>query len=195
MRKLAAVAAAVLATACGDPLLFAELEIPSVRIVLPSQAFPATTAGPGNQCPPPDTSASCIYQTFTYDIGSQVSVLNEKNVKAEVRLTELSIDLTAGALANFGTVDEVSMWILPPAGSTLPQVIVAEYRRSAADPSPTAIKVSGYSNVDLGAYVAAGVLSVAAEMKFNAVTPDFTADVTGDFYLKVRLDYGSYLGI
>lgn len=195
MRKLAAAAAVLLLAGCGDPLLFAELEIPSVAIVLPSQSFPAATAGPDNQCPPPDTGTDCIYQTFSYDIGSQVSILNDSGVKADVRLMSLSLALTAGVLQNFGTVDEVTLFILPPAGSTLSPVVVAEYRRSASDPAPTSIRVAGYSNVDLAQYLSSGKLQTAAEMKFNAVTPDFTADVTGDFYLKVQLDYGKLAGI
>jgi hypothetical protein len=204
MRKLAVALAAALATACGDPLLFAELEIPSVRVTLPSQSFPGTVAGPDNQCLDAggNVVASCIRQAFTYDLGAQVSVLNEDNVKPEVRLSELSIALTATCdpllptcVASFATVTQVAIWILGPAGSGLPDVVVAEYRRSAANPAPAAIAVSGYSNVDLGRYVDAGVLSVAAEMKYDAATPAFTADVTGDFYLKVQLDYGAYLGL
>ncbi len=190
MRKLA-LAAALLATACGDPLLFAELEIPSVEVKLPSQSFPATTIPPGAPCSTP----CVISQPFTYDLGSQVSVLDEKNVTSEIRVTALSIALTAnGPLANFANVRSVRLWMVAPPGSALQDVVVAAYDRPPGA-APQQITVSGYSNVDLAPYLQAGLLQVAAEMAFDTGIPSFTADVTGDFYLKVKLDYGKLAGL
>ncbi|HUL58355.1 MAG TPA: hypothetical protein VLU43_03730 [Anaeromyxobacteraceae bacterium] len=192
MRTLA-LAAALLATACG-PVLYAELEIPSVQVKLPSQSFPAAAPLPVNQCPTPQTG--CVYQTFSYDLGSQVSVLDDKNVTSQIRLTSLAVDLTAGsALADFGGIASITMSVLAPDGTALPGVTVASYHRSAADPNPHAISVAGNSNVDLAPYLEAGKLTIASEMVVDAGTPDFTADVTSDFYLKVKIDYGKLAGL
>jgi hypothetical protein len=210
MRKLALAAAVALATGCSDPLLFAELEIPSVRVTIMGQSFPATSVGPDNQCTDSTGAvvANCIHQQFTYDLGSQVSILNDSGVTAEVRLSQLAIALSATCdpatqtccdpavqqcIDDFRNVKEVKLWIEPPTGSGLQPTVLAEYTWSAADPTPAAISVSGYSNVDLAAFLDAGVLTMAAEMKYDQGTPDFVADVTGDFYLKVQLDYSTYL--
>ncbi len=190
MRKLA-VAAALLLAACGDPLLRAELEIPSVKVTLPSQSFPALTGGV--PCPPPDAALLCVDQALDFDLGSDVSVLNEKGVTSEVRVTGVSMKL-ASALSDFGKVHWVRLNIAAPA---LPDVLVASYLRPAVpqSPPPTTIAVDGYSNVDLWPYLQAGVLDVRASIAYESGTPDFTADVTSDFYLKVKLDYAKAAGL
>ena len=188
-----AIAAALLATACG-PMLYAELEIPSVEVKLPSQSFPAAAPLPINLCP--GAQPGCIQQTFSYDLGSQVSVLDDRNVTSQIRLTSLSVDLTAGSpLGDFGGIESITMKVLAPQGSAIGDVLVASYHRSPTDPNPHAISVAGYANVDLAPYLVSGKLDVAAEMITDAGTPDFTADVTGDFYLRVKIDYGKLAGL
>ncbi len=196
MRRLALVTA-VLATACGGPLFFAELEIQSVRAVLPSQSFPASADWVTYPCPGTDYGPNCIDNKFTYDLGSQVPILNDDKVTSHVRLTELSIALQAtGPLLDFGQVRSVMIRVLAPQGSTtLSDVVVASYQRSTANPNPSEISVAGYSNVDLVPYLQAGQLSVSVEMMYDTATPGFTADVTGDFYLEAKLDYGAYAGL
>jgi hypothetical protein len=191
MRRLAALAAAALALAgCGavKDLFYAELEIPSVGITLPSQQFPASVADPSFWCAPalPD----CIMTELTYDLGNQVDLLTDPNAEYEIRLTDLALALTAN---NAGTDDlrgvrSVSIEVFLPSAPA-DAVTVASYLRPSGA-TPTAIAVTGNANVDLAPFLDAGLIHVRVKMSYDAPTPAFTADVRSTFYLRVRLDYG-----
>ena len=176
-----AAAAALLAAGCG-PVLFAELEIPSVRVTPPPEPFPAVLV-------PPATVVE-LSHAFSYDLGADVSVLTDPSVTSELRLTSVAIELVGGGVADLGAIRSVAVDVVAPPGTSLPDIRVAAYQRSAADPNPTTLTMAGYSNVNLAPYLADGVLAISAQLAYDATTPAFTANVTGDFYVKARLDYG-----
>jgi hypothetical protein len=195
MKKLvlAALALSPLLAGCGGPLLFAQVQVPEVKIVLPSQTIPATDSGAQYWCSPTQTQPDCLATSLSYDLGAQLPVVTEKNVTYSIRLTTLAMALTA---ASGGTdlhgVKAVSVRVIDPAVGG-DATVVASYVRSDADPNPSAITVSGDSNLDLAPYVQSGQLGVRVEMTYDAPTPEFTADVTSTWSLDAKLDWGAYL--
>lgn len=195
MKKLvlAALALSPLLAGCGGPLLFAQVEIPKVQITLPSQTIPATDAAAQYWCSPTQTQPTCVATTLSYDLGAQVPVVTQKNVTYEIRLTTLSMALAASSAGTtLAGVKAVSVRVIDPAVGG-DGVEIASYTRSAADPSPTAISVSGNSNLDVAPYIQSGTLDVRLEMTYDAPTPEFTADVTSTWSLEAKLDWGAYL--
>lgn len=183
-RLLIALPALALLAGCG--MLYAELEVPSTTITLKSQNFDATASGP-------------LVKQIAFDIGTQLPVTTGKDITYELRLTQLLVDITTGsAMGNFGDIGSVTLSILPPAGQTLPEkAVIASYTKAPppADQNPKSIAVSGMTNLDLAPYIAAGVMTL--ELKAVSISggaiPAWTADVTGEFYLKVNAAYGNLL--
>lgn len=196
---LLALLAAPLLTACGKPLLFAEVEIPLAEVTLASQPFPSTESpNPADFCPPgvalgPDVT--CLQRTIAFDFGDDFRDLTQDAASYELRLTDLGITLDATqALQHFGDVVEVVVGV-DATGTGLPSVDLATYRRSAADPTPSSIVVAASSNVDLGPYLEAGQITLFTRLQVGAVTPEFTADVEAQFYLKALVDWGKLGGV
>ncbi len=197
--RLAALALLAL-SACGKPLLYAEVEIPRATVTLTQQSFPATTnPSPVNVCPPEVVVApgnTCLQQTFGFDLGNDFKDLTKDSAEIELRLTQLGISLApTDPLGSFASVEEVVVGVDGTAQG-LPVTEIASYRRSPSDPSPTTILVGGRSNVDIGSYLTGGSqLIIFARLQFNQDIPGFTADVVADFYAKVLVDYGKAAGI
>jgi hypothetical protein len=189
---LAAAIALSLVAGCSDPALFAQLDVPTVRLTLPSQSFPATDAAAQYWCSPTQSGPDCVAKDLSYDLSTQLPIVTKPNVSYALRLTTASIALQAEASgADLGGVKAVAIRLDPQA--TGGGIVIASYTRSAADPHPTSIAVAGDSSVDLAAYVRSGQLPLRVELTFDAPTPAFTADVTSTYELEVKVDWGAYL--
>lgn len=205
LAALASTLAALSLAACGKPLLYAEVEIPSATVLLAQQTFPSTVLPAiEDQCPPGSVvtpGASCLQRTFAFDLGNDFRDLTEDAVEFDLRLLDLGITLTASdpldPLEPIGDFRDIEYVVVGVDGSAsgLPSNVLATYRRSAADPTPQTIVVGASSNIDLGQYVQGGTISVYARLEFRRDIPAFTADVLSEFYLKALLDYGKLGGI
>lgn len=190
MKRLGPAAlAAVLLTSCGGPLLFGEVEIPDLRVTLPQQAFPAAVVVP------PLTTAKTSLST-SYDIAAQVPAFSQNGVTYELRLMDVAFTLSAtqtpGAPTDLGGIKSAVVRVgTDPATAAL----VASYYRPAVpiSPPPTTLAVTGNANLDLAPYIAAGRLPVQVEVEFDGSTPAFNADIMAAFYVRVTVDWGSYL--
>jgi hypothetical protein len=182
-RRLAApalaAAAALLLGGCG--LLYAELEIPTVSVTLADQTFAGT---------PPGTT---LTQSIEFDFAAnQIDWFSDPSVHKELRLTELSLALTStpGGITDFGGIDVVDIQVLPPAGSGLPPVVLVHYLRDPANLHPTSVSSNSITNVDLAPYITTQKLRLQATASGTLPTTDWSASVTGTFYMRVKLDYG-----
>ncbi len=188
-QALLALAVTLLSAGCDGPLLYADLEIPEVELTLPAQQFPASVAAPAGACGP--TAPACIATDLTYDLGQQLDLRDRAGTEYELRLTSLSISLTATEAGDLGGVTSAALLAYPPGGGA--PVTVARYERSAADPAPTAIALGGVPGLDLAPFLDGGLLRLRVELSYDARTPAFQADVTAGFHLDVELDYGALL--
>jgi len=188
-------AALLLLAACGKPLLYAEVEIPSAVVQVPQQPFDPITNT--DLCANPQVAGNLCSQTvIKYDLGQDYRDLVKDAVAIDVRLNRLAIALTAApGVLDFGHVAKVR--ILAVDAATPPNAIeLAHYVRDPADPNPAEIMVGTRSTVNLGAYIQAGTIDLRAELETDpGGLPGFTADVTGDFYLLVTVDWGKKAGI
>lgn len=184
--------AAALLAGCGQPLLSAQVEIPELRIATPPQDFPAASADPAYACSilaalPVN---ACAGVTSAYDLGAEVPVLEEKGVKAELRLTDVALRLAAGGISDLRGIARAEVAVRSPSGSFTK---VAGYVRPAGA-APTTLVVSGRSNLDLAAYLRSGSIDtrIEVEMEPAFLPTGFTASVEAGFSLVVTLDYGAY---
>lgn len=196
MRPLA-LAALLLATACGRPLLYAEVEIPSATVLVPQQSFPSTSSPlPGDFCTPDpewptQPGNTCLQKVVQYDLGQDFKDLIDDASEVELRLERLGIALVATEpLADFSSVYRVRV-VAEAIDAAHPQIELARYVRDPAAPPARAIEVGTRSSVDLAAYLTAGVIRIRSELEFDQDIPAFTADVKGEFYLRVLVNWGS----
>jgi hypothetical protein len=190
-RALAAALVLPALTGCG-PMLYAELDVPEVRITLPSQAFPASPAPPADWCSP--GRPECVATELQYELGAQVPIVNEPGVEYTLRLKRAAIVLSASAAgADLSGIRSAEIRILDPDGG--PGTVVASYVADPADPNPSSISVAGDSALDLAPYVQGGNLRTRVELVYDPLdpTPAFAADVSAAFALDVKLDWGQYL--
>ncbi len=196
MRRTAAALAAVLAAACDGPLLFAEVEIPDLRVTLPPQPFPASgTGAPDQWCDPSgQTDPPCVAVNASYDIAARVPAINEPGVTYEIRLTDVAIILSAtpGAPADLSGVVSATVRVggdpfVPRSGT-----VVASYARTPGA-TPTSIEVSGNANLDLARYLEVGVLPVRVEVVVENGMPAFDANILAAFHVLVTADWAHYL--
>lgn len=199
MRTLA-LAALLALSACGRPLLFAEVEIPKATILVPQQTFPSTVNPlPTDLCTPdpayPVTPGNtCLEQDVTWDLGADVTDLIDRAYDVNLRIDQVGIALVAtDPLADFGSVYRVRLLVLEADGSAGPEL--ARYLRDPAAPPSRTIVVTTGSSVNLGGYVQAGTIRLRSQLEFDRDIPGFTADVTGQFYLKVVVDWGKEAGL
>ena len=93
---LVPLALAAVLSGCDGPLLFAELQVPSISATLPRVEFPASdTSDPADWCSAVQTDPPCIQMSIDYDLGGMVPILNEPNVTYDLRLTDVAITLAA----------------------------------------------------------------------------------------------------
>jgi hypothetical protein len=203
MRTLA-LAALLLLAACGKPLLFVEVEIPKAAVLVPQQAFPGTQNPlPTDFCTPdPEFPTApgntCLEQDATFDLGSDLTDLIDRAYSTELRLDRLGLALVASdPLTDLGSVYRVRLLIIEENGTPEGQVgpELARYVRDPAAPPSRSIEVTTRSSVNLSPYVRSGKLRFRSQLEFDQVIPGFTADVTGEFYLKVVVDWGKEAGL
>lgn len=184
MRRLL-IASSALALLAGCGALYAEIEIPSATVTLKQQAFD------------PTLPFAVLVKDITFNVGSQLPFINDKNVTFELRLTRMLVDMNASSpMTDFGGIKSVTLSVLPPPGQTLPErTVIASYSKAPppADQNPTGIAVSGMTNLDLAPYITSGTMTLeiqAEPVTLGASIPAWTADVGAEFYLKVRANYG-----
>ncbi|HTN51943.1 MAG TPA: hypothetical protein VML50_06035 [Anaeromyxobacter sp.] len=181
----AAAAALLLVSGCA---LTADVEIPTIALVLPQQSFPAASLVV-NQCGTGDPNG-CVQTDLDYDLGSQIGILGAAHTTSEVRLTDLGIELTAGA-SNLDGIASAKVEVVAPNGTDA--VLVASYARPASASNVQSIAVQGSADTDLSPYLQSGKIHVRLKLTYDAPTPAFTADVRATFYVKVTYDYGHQL--
>jgi len=187
LAPFAAVSSILALASCGGPVLFAELEMPSVEVTLPQHTFPGDPLG---------LSTS---ETVAFDVGANVPVVNEPNVEFDLRITRMTLVLdTTGPLSNFDGFETVRITALHPGGDPARDLVLLEYTKPAGASGITRITATSETDADLKPYLSAGVITVRAEYASDGVNPtlptaDWTADLTADFWMRVKLDYGAFL--
>jgi hypothetical protein len=187
----AALCAAAVLAGCDQPFLSARVEIPEVRIVEPGKVFPAFYADPQYACSVlvAATGRACAAQTASYDLGGEVPMMNERGVKVDLRLTDVALHLTAGGVSNLGGVTRAQVDLRDASGGATK---VASYVRPPGA-LPTAITVSGASDLDLSPYLQGGKLDarVEVEMDPTMLPSGFTAAIEAGFSVIITVDYRS----
>lgn len=178
--------AASLLVLAGCGALYVELESRQVGATVPDQSFPPMM-GPGTTfC---GLTRSCTTTGFTFDLGSDVDVIEQDHVSYELRLTGLAI---ANASTDLSGVASARVVLIPADGSG--SVVLATYARPASGRT-TSLVASAFSDVDLRPYVQRGTIHLQAQLVYDTMTAGFTADVDAVFHLKARMDYGEQLGL
>lgn len=197
MRTLA-LAALLLATGCGKPLFFAEVEIPNASLKVPEQSFPSTISpSPVDLCPDGATipGNTCVWQTIDFDLGQDFRDLIEHATEVNLYLLQLGIALSAtDPLADLSAVQRVRVVVGTPDGS-LPDTELAVYDRDPSAPPSREIAVVAQTGTNIGPYVQAGKVNVTALLEFDQAIPAFTADVTAQVKLLVTVDWWAAGGL
>jgi hypothetical protein len=185
MRARTFATAALLAAtaACGGPVLFAELEMPSVEVTLPAFEFPAFVAG-------------TVSTEVTFDIGANVPLVNDPDVDFDIELRKLVLLLRTATPGNFDGFQSVKLTAIHPSRDPARELVLLQWSSTGAT-GLTRVEATSQTDADLKPFLSAGNLTVRAEYAENGLFPvqltPWTADLTADFWMKVRLDYGAAL--
>jgi hypothetical protein len=171
--------------ACDGPLLFAELEMPSVVVTLPQYTFPGDPLGLFN------------VKDVSFDVGASVPVVEEPNVELEFRLTRMTLELgTDGPISDFDGFQSVTITALHPTDPAL-DLVLLHYEKPAGAADITRISASSETDADLLPFLTDGTITVRARYESDGVNPfpasDWTADLTAEFRFQITMDYGAYL--
>src|SRR5512134_1533584 len=102
-RTLAFAALLASSASCGGPVLFAELEMPSVQVTLPQHTFPGDPLG------------LTTTTTVSFDVGANVPLVTDPDVEFDIELRRMTLVLdTSGPLSNFDGFETVRITALHP---------------------------------------------------------------------------------
>lgn len=183
-----ALAALLALGGCDGPVLFAELEMPSVEVTVQQQTFSGT-----------GTAGSIPVTTVSFDIGANVPVIDEPNVEAELVLRSMTLVLGTTDPSDpnsFDGIDLITIRALPPPSDpSRPAIVLLEWVNPHTNTEPlTSVTARSQTDADLSAWLQDGTIVLEASYEGSALPYyDWTADLTGDFSLSVKLDYGAYL--
>jgi hypothetical protein len=192
MRARTLTASAALATllavaACDGPILFAELEMPSVVVTLPQYTFPG------------DPTGLLSERDVSFDVGASVPVIEEPDVELEFRLTRMTLVLgTGGPISNFDGIQTVTLTALHPTDPAL-DLVLLQYEKPAGATGVTRISAGSETDADLLPFLTGGVINIRAAYEADAdpttsfPASDWTADLTAEFRFQITMDYGAYL--
>ncbi len=168
-----------LVSGCG--MLDAKLEARTVCFTLPDYPIPAAIV-PG-----------ALSTDITYDLGSDLPILSQDGVRYSLVMQRARLTVGARSPAvNLGDIDQLTISVVAPPGSGLPEPELVRYQRGA-DPHPTAIEATASSDADLAPYVSGGQVRFLASASGALPEHEWSADVTACFLLTADVSYGKKL--
>lgn len=180
IRALAAAASSLLLAACGQPLLYAEIDVPSVAI---TQSMPDM---PG--APPIDLPALTVNLELSIgDLG-----LGARSERSSVTLNGAVLQLVGPAVGTtFAGLRTVELRLLPAAGSSQPEGVLATFDRARDGAAGDRIALRATDQVNLLPYLSADrvrVQVVAAGVPPGPVGSTWSSDLTVDLHVVARVD-------
>jgi len=183
--------ALAVATGCGDPLVFAEVEEPRACITQAGQTFPGlTTLGvpPGTPQPLPVALPFTLSHEDTFAIGK--TILAVKSTGTSGTMKALDFAMEGSTNVDLSGITTATVTVLPPdAGSALPEKAILALT-GASHPAANKLVLSG-SGVDIMPYVLSGNLRYRFDADGSTQTlpeADWSSSLTLCLYLKVKID-------
>lgn len=172
----AVVAAAALLAGCS-PLFFGKVEEPSLAV---TQRLPPV---PG--APPVVVPSGLLFPAFTFEIGD-VGVKQDSS-DSTLWLNGATLAMVSpGPLTSFSDVTTAALAVVPPAGSALPEVVVADFDAARDGAAGTTLALKGTGRANLLPYLQATRIALRASMSGALPGPadiTWTADLTLDFHV------------
>jgi hypothetical protein len=177
--------AALGSTACGGPILYADLDEPALCKTV--QDVPFDGAVPGQD----------LKLSFDLPVGQYVPVFNTQDAVVNLRLNEVTFTAKKG-IQDFNSVSSAGIDVLPQSGSTLPQTTVLSYTQDPNNlPGPT-LTISGERQVELIPFLSSDSdrkATLQADMKGKLPPNVWTADVRVCFHTHARFNYAHSVGL
>ncbi len=140
-----------------------------------------------------DAGSGTFATDLTYDLGADLDVLDDPDFTSSLRLQRLELAVSPGSGAiDLAGVEALSATVLPPAGSSLPEVVAAQYIRGDA-PSATSLAASSLSDANLVPYLTDGKAELHLEASGDHADRALDGHVTACFLMEVSVDYGKKL--
>jgi len=181
-RALAAVSAALLA-ACGQPLLYAEIDAPSVAV---TQALPAL---PGS--PPVDAPATAL-PPDGLDLPLGDIDLGAEGEHSRITLNGATLQLVNPAAGtSFSGVRAAELQLLTDPGGNQPAVVLASYDRARDGVASERLVLRAAAEVDLLPYLSAQRVRVQVVVAGTPPGPlgsTWSSDLTVDLHVLARVE-------
>lgn len=177
MRAAPAVLVLLTAALPGCGMMEANLDVNTVCLGLPGYVIPGAGA------------SGTVETTVAYDLGSSVPLLSQPNVRYALRLQQVELSPGPGPSAgDLGAIESVAISPLAPAGSSLPEPVLAQYVKGS-DPHPTRIVATSRSGADLRRYLSSGTIELRIAAGGALPSEPWSADVQACFLLDVTVGY------
>jgi len=177
-------ASAGLLAGCGDPLLYLEVDEPSLVI---TQRLPDVPGAPAVDVPAVNIPPGGL----DVDIGDIGVGPSSSRSSLELRGAALAM-LSPGPGTDFSRITSASLIVTPPAGTNLPQLVIASFDAARNGVAGTTLALSAPGPVNLLPYLAAGKLRVEIVAAGSPPGPpgsSWAADLSLDFHLRAMVAY------
>ena len=175
-------AVALLGAGCGRPILFAEIEEQSICKTVREAPFAGVMPGTDLQTELP------------FPLGDYLPLFQVEGATLTLQLVELVFTARTG-ISDFNAVEQGTVTVLAPVGSSEVPVVPAAYARDTNPPGSTLV-MAAQTAMDLAPYLdAESNLTLQTWMTGALPESDWTADIKGCIYMKARLNYATGYGL
>lgn len=174
---------AIAATGCGNPILFAELDEPSICKTIPDVVFDPSVPG------------TDLRKDFPLSLKDFLPLFTYEGASTTIQLQELVFNAKEG-ITDFNSVEQATVTVVGPDGSALPPAVPGQYAKDASNLPGRTLVLPGQAAVDLVPYMnTEATLNLQNIMTGSLPTNPWTADVRGCLRMKARMNYGSKFGL
>ncbi len=136
---------------------------------------------------PGASGSGTVATDLAYDLGTALPDLTRPGTSYSLTLQEVTLSQGKGSPPSaLGGLDQLDVSVLPPSGSSLPEVQVIHYLRKAGSP-PAVLQAAAQHQPDLQPYLDGGRLGFHVQATGTLPRDPWTADAQACFLLEVSV--------
>ena len=159
---------------CGE-VFFAELELPEICVTYADQPM----------IPAPILHHGTVQRSETYELGDQLPDLVGGAADLEAKVLGVTLGVKEG---DFGFLDEGTIQLDPPEGSSLPPLQLASYVKDPSQPAPRTLELAPPAN-DVVPYLREGAFRFTITLTGTVPTQSWKMDTRVCAYARSKVRY------
>ncbi len=138
---------------------------------------------------PGASGSGTVATDLAYDLGSSIPELTNPGLSYSLTLQDVTLSPEKGTtLPALGGLDALDVSVLPPAGSSIPEVQVIHYVQ-AAGARPAVLHAAAQHQPNLRPYLSGGAIAFHVQATGTLPPDPWTVDAQACFQLQVNVQY------